>query len=120
MAVPNSAETQRLRDSFAAWRTESCQIQRPTRTQTTSGGYSDAYTTVTTVQCRRTPDLIPPVERDAGPATRAIGRWWVSFAAGTTIRPTDRLVIGGRTYEVIDAQDRTLEIQRRVLVQEIS
>lgn len=115
-----AGELAMLQADAAVWRTETCAVQRPTRVKNADGGYTDAYETVLTVMCRRTPDFIPPVERQAGVVVRGIARWWISFAAETEIRSTDRLVINERTYEVLDDQDRTIEIERRVLAQEMS
>lgn len=121
MPAPTASEVARLQADFGMWRTEVCHIQRPGgRERTSDGGYVDTYVTAETVACRRTPDIIPPVEREAAGRVQASMRWWISFPAGTAVRTTDRLVIGGRNYQVMATQDRSIEIERRVLALELT
>lgn len=104
------------RTDAASLLTDSCAISRPTFTPNDSGGGSNNYTTVATVGCRIGPLTSAEVLR--GGANTETTDVAVTLPANTDVRAADRLVTGGRTYEVTGITDRTDELLRRVSARE--
>lgn len=79
------------------------------------------WTTVATVACSFSQAPILPQE-NASQTTRLFidDRWRFLFAAGTDVRFGDRLVTGGRTFEVIQVPIAAREISRLAIAQELS
>jgi len=96
-----------------------CNVSRPTLTSNNAGGYTEAWAVVTTAtECR--------VQQGGGPNERLLAErlgvtsaWTITFQVGTDVRPTDRVVTLGRTFEVHDIVARTWEVVRRCLCTEV-
>lgn len=81
-------------------------VKHRTGTSDGRGGQSESYDVGTAVRCR----LLPMGAREAQGREEASGHkassWWtILFPAGSDVRTTDRVVIDGQTYEVIDHID---------------
>lgn len=85
-----------------------------------AGGSVDSYTAVGTYACSFAPPMISPLERETAFGIQAIGPWVFRFPAFTDIRPTDRLVVDDRTFEVVSPTVGSVEIMVRVNAQEIT
>jgi len=94
-------------------------IQRRTFTSDGAGGFTETYPVVDTTTCSFEAAQITPLERENAVGIQTISYFNFVFPAGTDIRSTDRIVIGSRTFEVVAPRLGSLEIDRRVLAQEI-
>ena len=94
-------------------------IQRPTKTRDTTGGWTTSLTTVATLPCFYSPMMITPREQETTTAVKAISFWTFIFPAGSDVRNTDRIQVGGRTWEVVGGAERTLNIRLTVTAMEI-
>lgn len=117
MAVPRSiTRAQRvITRTFSA----TAVIYRKAQVADDTGGYTDAYVATSTVQCSFTRSGITPVERENAVQVRSIAFFNVVFAFGTDVRPTDRVRVGTRTFEVVSSALGSMEIATRVVCQEI-
>jgi hypothetical protein len=76
-------------------------VMRKTRVADASGGQTDTYTKVATLPCRYIPGALIPREREErGILIQSDMYWQFTFAWDADVRPTDRLVAAGRTFEV--------------------
>ncbi len=93
-----AGELAQARTDAAILLSSSCAIRRMTRTPNDSGGYTETETTVATVGCR----IGQPSGREfiAGGKTAEESDAIVHMPALTDIRGTDRILVGGVTYEV--------------------
>jgi hypothetical protein len=85
-----------------------------------AGGSVDSYAAVGTYPCSFSPPMISPLERETAFGIQAVGPWVFRFPAFTDIRPTDRLVVDDRTFEVVSPTVGSIEIMVRVNCQEIT
>lgn len=96
--------------------TEACTIQHRTLTSDGAGGWTEAWTTVTTV-CRVAP--VGANEAVLAGQQRIVANWKLTFPAGTVVHDEDRIAVGSRTFEVVGIQGpETRESARIVLCQE--
>ena len=99
--------------------TATAQISRLTQTPDTSGGMTDTYTSVMTLPCSYSMSGIRPLERESATQVRSIVVWNFVFEAGTDIRFTDRILVDGRTFEVVSSRTGSIELATRVICMEI-
>lgn len=98
---------------------DACTIKRLAVTADGAGGQTESWSTATNVACRLAP-LTGGDERIMADKLTAVSPYMVTMPAGTDIRPADRLVIGGRTFEVAAVlAGGGWETARRVAVVEI-
>lgn len=94
--------------------TEACTIQHRTLTSDGAGGWTDSWTTATTV-CR-----VAPVGADEAVLAgqqRIKADWKITLPANTVIDDADRLAVGSRVFEVVGVMGpETRESARVVLV----
>jgi hypothetical protein len=82
--------------------TTTADVLRPSTVDDTSGGQVRTMATVATdVPCRFSRVQVTPRETETTRGVRLIVYWRFTFAAGTDIRPTDRILTNGRTFEVV-------------------
>jgi hypothetical protein len=94
---------------------ESCAIGRRGEVSDGGGRKTITYPTVATVDCARAPYDSQGSEAPLGDRATAQARWIVTLPAGTDVRSSDRLTIGGTVYEVLSIRsDRTYELTTRV------
>lgn len=99
---------------------DSCIVQRPNRVSDGEGGYTlGTPTTVATVACRVSPLGNAAQESVIGEAVRAVAQYVVHLPAETDVRSDDRLVVGSRTFEVVEPLRRSYEVIRRVIAREV-
>lgn len=102
---------------------DTCEIVRNDPEPDGAGGETDDWGTVATVACRISPlarsDRLAELEVAA--RITAIDAWEITLPAGTDVTALDRLLSGGRTFEVTSVLvPRSWEIGSRVLAQEIT
>jgi len=77
-------------------------VLRKTRVPDGSGGQTDTYASVATAACNFERALIRAREQEQFERIENMSYWDFSFVPGSVdVRPTDRLVVGTRTFEVV-------------------
>jgi hypothetical protein len=112
------AELTSMQATILASLTDEADILRETRTPRPSGGYDLTYPKHNSdpIPCLRAPTGVPQELLIAGQEVGFMPEIIV-FAAGTDIIGSDRIVVAGVTYHVIDPFGPfSNEIERRVLV----
>ncbi len=102
---------------------DSCQIMRLVATEPDDGGWEEIdYIAVATVACRVAPARsVTAGEGLAGEQLQRVDAFTLTLPANTDIRPSDRVTLGDRTFEVSGPTgDRSVELNRRVAVIEIN
>jgi len=102
--------------------TGSVQLYRKVSVVDNTGGQTDTYEILAAIPCSYYRTGITPVERENATQVLTVTIWTFVFAAGTDIRPTDRLYVPaeGRTFEVVSFESGSFELARRVTAQEIT
>lgn len=116
----NAAEFATLGAQVAQTFTASAIVLRLTQVADSSGGFTDTYATAATYPCSFGRWDATPVERESQPRVLAISNWRFVFAVDVDIRTTDRLLVGTRTFEVVDAGVGSADTVRRVTCLEIT
>ena len=119
MALPGLAGQARLRAALARTFTVTADVSRKTQVADTTGGFTDTYAVVATLPCSFSRSQITPIERENAVTVRAISFWNFVFPAESDIQPTDRLIVGDRTFEVVSSATGSIELATRVICQEI-
>jgi len=109
-----SSELALLRADLTGVLADSCAVVRVTRTQTDSGGWTEATTTQSAQPCRVGP--LSGRERIAGGKIAEESDLVMTLKYDADIRSDDRVTHGGKTYEVVSIDDRTDRLVRRVYV----
>lgn len=102
---------------------DSCQIMRPYEIEDDNGGWeTTSYHAVATVACRIAPGRsVTAGEGLAGDQLQRADAWLLTLPAGTDLRPSDRVKLGDREFEVLGpAGNRSVELNMRVAVIEIN
>jgi len=86
-------------------RDDSCVISRPSTSKDATGAPSGGFTTAATVPCRVTSPGLQPVESVGGSRLAPVLTYEVRFAPDVDVRGSDRIVVNGRTLEVIGDRD---------------
>lgn len=94
-----AAEVAQARTDATLAMPDSCAIQRATRTRDGAGGSTTATAILATVPCRLRP-AGGGDERTIADALQWVVAYTVSLPWGTDLRPTDTLLIAGRTFQV--------------------
>lgn len=118
MAAPHLTSA---RTRINKWLADSCQIQRPTLASDAAGGQTESWATVTTVACHVAPTGSQAAERLIAERLTSDVPWTIRLPFGTDARATDRIVSGGRTYEVIaPLSPRTDEVVVKTLCRQVT
>lgn len=89
-------------------------------TADTSGGLTESYPQANlTLPCSYYRATIRPLDREQQPRVFVVTDWIFIFPAGSDIRSTDRIKVGTRTWEVVEAGDDSLEVGLQAYCQEI-
>ena len=82
---------------------DTCTIKRRTLTSDGAGGYTESWSDQATgVACRIAPiRSLSDAEAAVGGALQGKSVWQLTLPAGQDIQHTDRVVVGGATYEVV-------------------
>ena len=97
-------------------------IQRVAAATDSAGGRTRAWATVSgmdAVPCRYTQLQITPREVEGTNQVQTLSYWRFTFAAETDVRSTDRIVAGGRTFEVVQGGGHSYEVARTVTALEV-
>jgi head-tail adaptor len=108
-----------MRGTLTASLPDTAQVKRKTLTPDGAGGYTEAWSTVATVACRVAPFDRYPREQVVGERLMTMSLWTVTLPALTDVQPADRLVVGTRTFEVMEVVARSFETARRVVCSEV-
>ena len=108
------------RRAIEATLVSTAQVWRKTQVPDTSGGFTDTYAVVATEPCRFYPTQITPVERETAALVQTVAFWRFVFPYTADIRSTDRLTVGTRTFEVVQAGLGSIETTLLALCQEIT
>lgn len=109
-----------LRDLASQFRPDTCVIQRYTQV-VTGDGTSQTWATLATVTCRVSRIGQGGTEGMSGSgAVQAVGQRRVKLPPETDVTPKDRLLVDGVTYEVLDVQKISNEVERTVICREVS
>lgn len=100
MVILTSAEISELRALDVDAMTSRCVIQRPTLTSDGMGGRNESWVAIGTVDCRLKFPNIQNMERIAGGQVLSSASVRLAVPVGTDLKATDRVVSGGKTYEV--------------------
>jgi len=120
MTVLRPGEIDALRRVLDSLKVVQATVLRLTQGRDTTGGWLDTYTPVHTYPCTFNPFPITPLERETTTNVRVISAWQFLFPTGSDIVSTDRLQVGTRTWEVVQAGSGSLDLQVKVVAQEIT
>lgn len=84
-----------------------------------AGGQVDSYTAVATYSCSLTPSMVSPREVEQSAAIQVISLWSVHLPFDADVVPTDRLIVGTRTFEVVRGLQRTVDVDLVVACLEV-
>ncbi len=109
-----------LQSLAGEYRPDTCTIQRATETAT-SGGVTQSWATLASgVTCRVSRIGQGATEGlGANGATQAVGQRRIKLPAGQDVTVKDRIVSGGVTYEVVDVQSISNEVETTTICREI-
>ena len=119
MPLVTAAQLERFRGAVESIMFSTATILRKQIVSDGAGGQTDTYVSVGTSECYFAQPQVTPVEREVAPGIRAQAPWRFAFPSGTTILPTDRLVVGSRTFEVVYGGANTLDLYLTVFAMEI-
>lgn len=115
----STAELNSLRTQVAQTFSASATVLRKVQTEDTSGGFADTYTILATYACSFGRYPVRPLERENQPRVFSISEWSFLFSVDADVRVTDRLAVGNRTFEVVDAGLGSADVARRAICLEI-
>lgn len=115
----STAELASLRAQAEASFSATATVLRKSTVSDGAGGQTDSYTNIGTFPCSYAPALVTPYERERFERITAQGIWRFVFPAGTTILPTDRLTVDGRSFEVTYGGQPSIQVDLIVWAQEI-
>lgn len=101
MTIP-AGEIAAMASTVADHLPDTCEIQRLNRTKDGQGGYTEAFSTVATVACKRAPAATGSGESEttAGDAIRSEIKWVFTLPTGTEVRASDQIEHDNRLFEV--------------------
>ena len=89
-----------MRSTQALTLVETCSIVRSTFASDGAGGQTASATLATSI-CRVAPSNNMPQDRAMAGAQQSQVLWRVTLPASADVTPSDRIVVGARTFEVI-------------------
>ncbi len=92
---------------------DSATILRPVSTPDAAGGQVVSYSAVNTVLCRVAKKEYQASQSLQGGEMKVTADFVVTMAYGTDVRQTDRLQVGGVTYEIVKIQERSQQTVTR-------
>lgn len=96
-------------------------VLRKVTVEDTQGGSTDTYPdTGVQYPCSFTRYPVRPVERENQPFIQQVVEWSFLFPVDSDIRATDRLMVGERVFEVVDASLGSIAVARRADCLEIT
>jgi hypothetical protein len=119
----SAAELASLRTQDAQTFTTTATVLHKVTAEDTQGGSLDTYPTegAATYPCSfGRLGQVRPVERESQPRIQLVADWNFVFPVEADIRPTDRIAVGTRTFEVVDAGIGSADVVRRAICLEIT
>jgi hypothetical protein len=105
----------------AAWQfMDTASVSRLSQVVDTTGGFTDTYTTVASYPCFFVHYPITPIERENTVNVMSLAFFRFQFPHDADIRPSDRLTVGTRQFEVINASTTSVSITLEVIAQELT
>jgi hypothetical protein len=92
-----------MREQYKARFVSTCHIERRSEASNGRGGITITWTRVkSNLPCQIEPSVryVPKERDDLIETTMSLARWTLALAVGTDIRKTDRVISGGKTFEV--------------------
>lgn len=108
-----------MQSTVAATLTETATVKRKTLAPDGMGGTTETWATVATVACSRSTG-VSQAEQAVADRLSVVRPWVVRVPAAADVTNKDRLVIGGRTFEVVSLSGGTIDVSRRLLCQEVA
>ena len=108
-----------LQAALGSTLTGSADLYRKSSAADTSGGFADTYTRIATLPCSYVRSQFTPREREDSVRVRDFIYWDFVFAADVDIRPTDRVYLGPRRFEVVGGGQSNMGIFTTVTCLEI-
>ncbi len=99
--------------------TSSADQYRKSMVADTSGGQADTYTKIATLPCHYVPSQFTPRERESAVRVQDYVYWDFTFPSDADVRPTDRLFIGSRRFEVVGGGAPSIGIYSSITCLEI-
>lgn len=90
---------------LARTRPDVCTVQKPVATRSPGGAPVAGYATVAVVDCSVAVPGRTPVEAVAGGRLAAVGDYEVRLPRGTDVKSDFRILVNGKTLEVVDDRD---------------
>jgi hypothetical protein len=118
--VISAAELASLRTRVTQTFTATASILRRTEVEDTQGGTTITYPAVATYACAFSRYQTRPLERESQPRVMVIADWVFVFPIAADIRQTDRIRVGTRTFEVVDAGIGSADLARKAMCLEIT
>lgn len=115
----STAAIESMRATLDASLPDICTISRNTQVSDGAGGWTESWAVLATVACRIAPTGNQPQERVIAERLTTSQGYTVTLPAETPITTKDRIIKGGRTFDVVGVMERTEEISRRVVVVEV-
>lgn len=119
----NAAQLAAMRSVSDAALPDTCTIQRTTPTADGMGGETDAWANLAVgVPVRISPEQsIEAAETERGGSIAGVKRWVLTLPYNQDVTLADRVVLGGRTLEVVSIDGpRSWEIARRIRCIEVT
>jgi SPP1 family predicted phage head-tail adaptor len=101
----SAGELAQMRADQADYRPDTAVIQSRTVTVTDMGGQSETWTSAATVQCRLAPLVLNMGEVINAAQITSPTAWVMTIVYDQAIDATERVVIGGDTYQVERVED---------------
>ncbi len=94
-------------------------VWRRVETADASGGFVVSYTLVHTYPCSYSRYPVRPLDRELQPRVQVVTAYRFLFADDADVQSIDRLIVGDRTFEVIECDVANLPLYRSAFCQEI-
>lgn len=112
-------ELANLRGAFTSLQRATATVKRKMAVRDSSGGFTDTYVTHGTYSCSFSRYPIRPRDVPSAPRIQSQSAWYFSFPDGADIQLTDRLLVGTRTFEVLESGPRSTNLTLFVICMEI-
>jgi head-tail adaptor len=95
-------------------------LQRDTNTPDDAGGWTTVEATVESGPCDVAMGLSRPDERAVADRARAIAPYVITLPYATSATASDRILVAGRTFEIVDVlKDGFLGVDARAVCEEV-
>ncbi|MBX6770879.1 MAG: head-tail adaptor protein [Chloroflexi bacterium] len=116
----STADLASMQATLTASLPDTAQVQRVARTSDGMGGFTESWSTVTTVACRVSPSGNTTAEQVVAERVQDRVLWTLTLPAQMDVTAADRIVVGSRTFEVVGVlAPRSYELATRVVAVEV-